>query len=228
MYSETPEARDPFSKAPEHVEEVLERTEAFEGSEDDFKDHLFHEYAKQALVEDFASSLGDYLEPEDVDTFLGVLMSHSDEEIISVLSLPKELRERWFDSVERSVSSGTPVEEVAEEVTNKFAKAGFGIGFHTSPNDIKPNPETGAWFIKGTEADHRDDDLVRAYYSSQYRHLYKKQNSKYIYVVRTDPDYKTDKNWSRASNLSVVMRIPLHSTINFVESTVRNRKTPDA
>lgn len=228
MYRETFESGDALSKSPEHIEEVLERVEKFEGSEDELKDHLFHEYAKQALSEDFAVALGDYLEPEDVNVFLEVLMSHSDEEVLSVLSLPHQLRERWFTSLEQSIQAGEPTEKVAKEMVQKFAKAGFGIGFHTSPNDIKPDYETGAWFIKGTEADHRDDDLMRAYYSSQYRHLYKKQNSKYIYIVRTDPDYKTDKNWSRASNLSVVMRIPLKDTINFVESTIRNKKTPDA
>lgn len=228
MYSENADTKDVLSKSPEHVEEVLHRIGDFEGTEDELKDYLFHEYAKQALLEDYASGLADYLEPDDANEFLQALLSHSDEEIISVVSLPHQLRERWFTSIERSILDGVPPAEVAKDIVPKFARAGFGIGFHTSPNDIKPDGETGEWFIKGTEADHRDDDRMMAYYSSQYRHLYKKANSKFIYIVRTAPDYKTDKNWSRADSLSVVMRVPLKDTINFVESSIRNRKTPDA
>ena len=147
---------------------------------------------------------------------------------MSALSLPKELRERWFARFMEEVEGGSDPQEVAKEYIEAIAKRKYNIGFHTSPFDIKPNLETGRWTIKGTEKDHRDGDRVMAYYSKKYNHLYKKDGSKYIYVVRTDPEYQTDQNWSRADSLSVIMRMPLKKVIDFVELVGRNAQTPDA
>jgi hypothetical protein len=118
---------------------------------------------------------------------------------------------------------------VVKSYIEKTAARKFSIGFHTSPRDIKPDDETQQWTILGSEKDHRDDDRLMAYYSTQYRHLFKKDGSKFIYVVRTYADNnKTDGNWSREDSLSVIMRIPLQEAVSFVESTARNDKAPDA
>ncbi len=61
-----------------------------------------------------------------------------------------------------------------------------------------------------------------AYYSTKYRHIYKKKHPKFIYIVRTDPStHKTDGNWSRSDSLSVITRIPFEQVVQIVESTAR-------
>ncbi len=96
------------------------------------------------------------------------------------------------------------------------------MGYHTSPHDIKPD-DSGHWNIKGFEQDHRDSDLSKAYYSTKYRHLFKKRDPKFIYIVGTDPHtHGTDGNWSRAGMLSIVARVPFSDVVEYVENTARD------
>jgi hypothetical protein len=183
------------------------------------KDFLFDSYMKQQLLEDFFESLGGYFDDEEIDLVRGVMAECSDEEIYATLSLPHELRERKFEEFESNIAKGESIQDVIKrfiEVSNKYK---FGVGYHCSPVDIRPD-DVGSWQINGTEADHRDDDITMAYYSSQYRHLFKKRHPKFIYIVRTDPTtHKTDGNWSRAASLSVVARVPFEEVYKYVEET---------
>jgi hypothetical protein len=247
LYSESAsneDSRDVFTKIPEEVGFIVAKADEFEGTDDELRDYLFHEYAKQALIEDFKDGLynyedgDDYFEDEEISVFLQTLLDCPDNDLISALAVPWELRKTVFQNVRKSIKSGMPVEDVCKDYVKKLAERGYSIGFHTSPSDIRPSKvevirqggarETLSWNIKPTEADHRDNDLARAYYSSKYRHLYKKQNSRYIYIVRTDPDNKTDGNWSRASGLSVIARLPLKETIDFVETITRDHDKKEA
>ena len=217
-----------FEGAPqEHDTISLEQTEPeldqhiedFRGSHEDLKDMLFDVYMKQQLLEDFFETLAGYVDEADVDEIRELMAGYSNTEVYAALSLPHELRERKFAEFEQRIAAGEEATEVMKQfiaVSNKYE---FGVGYHTSPIDIRPD-ETGKWLIKGTEADHRDDDLMMAYYSSQYRHLFKKRHPKFIYIVRTEPQtHKTDGNWSRASSLSVVGRVPFEDVYSYVEST---------
>ena len=215
-----PSEKDPVSL--ELVEpELGQEVENFQGSTEDLKDFLFDTYMKQQLLEDFIGSLGGYLDDEDIDEVREVMTSFSDREVYAAMSLPHELRERKFEEFERRIEAGEDVKEVMRKFVEVSAKYDFSVGYHTSPIDIRPD-ENEQWLIKGTEADHRDNDLMMAYYSSQYRHLFKKRHPKYIYIVRTEPDtHRTDGNWSRAPSLSVVGRVPFEDVNNYVESTAR-------
>jgi len=185
------------------------------------KDFLFDNFMKQQLLEDFFESLGGYFNKEETDQVREVLSECSDEELYATLSLPHELRERKFEEFERNIVAGESIEEIIKKFVKVSSKYEFGVGYHCSPVDIRPD-ENGAWQISGTEADHRDNDLTMAYYSSQYRHLFKKRHPKFIYVVRTDPStHKTDGNWSRAASLSVVARVPFEDVFSYVEETAK-------
>lgn len=185
------------------------------------KDFLFDAYMKQQLLEDFFESLGGYLDGSEIDAARGAMVDFSDEEIYAALSLPHELRERKFAEFEKSILAGESVENVIKKFVSVSSKYKFGVGYHCSPVDIRPD-ENDAWQINGTEADHRDDDVTMAYYSSQYRHLFKKRHPKFIYIVRTDPTtHKTDGNWSRAASLSVVARVPFEDVFKYVENTAK-------
>lgn len=194
------------------------------------KDMLFDEYMKQQLIEDFFSELGDYLDDEHLDAMKGALSEYSDEEVYATISLPKELRERQFTNFYKKIQNGAEPRELMRDFVAASFKYGFGVGYHTSAVDIKPDSASGRWEIIGREHDHRDNDLARAYYSSHYRHLYspkdhqlyvKKAHPKFIYIVRTEPTHKTDGNWSRASRLSIIARVPYADVVNYVESTTK-------
>ena len=207
---------------PKNTEDI----KSFE-SEESLKDYLFDQYMKQQVVEDFFTTMDEYLEPDDVDLVRELLTEYGDEVIYATLSLPHELRPQVFNKMAERIENGEDAKEIFREFVERSSRHNFGIGYHTSPVDVRPD-ESGSWQIKGTEPDHRDNDRMMAYYSDKYRHLYKKKHPKFIYVVRTDPQtHKTDGNWSRSDILSVVMRVPFEDVFQYVEKVTRETKRAD-
>lgn len=220
-YEGAPGAQDTISSEIDNFnpEEIVSE---FKGSPEALKDHVFNEVAKAVLVKEFFEALEDFFSVNETDQMRAEMTKFSDEEIIAALSLPHELRLNMFERMEQECAAGKDVSVVLREYVERVSKYGFGIGFHTSPLDLRPEEETGRWMIKGTEADHRDGDRLMAYYSTKYRHIYKKKHPKFIYIVRTDPStHKTDGNWSRSDSLSVITRIPFEQVVQIVESTAR-------
>ena len=200
-----------------------------EMSPEAMKDYLFDQYLKQQLVEEFFDNLSEYLDDKEVDEMRAVLSEYDDKDVYATLSLPHELRERKFSEFQKKIEDGTKeAGQLMQDFVQSSTQYGFSIGYHTSPHDIKPS-ESGQWIIKGYENDHRDNDLSRAYYSTKYRHLFKKKDPKFIYIVRTDPStHKTDGNWSRAGSLSVVAKVPFPDVVNYVENTVQDMEKKKA
>jgi hypothetical protein len=228
---ETPTNLSPLHnpRSPQNFE-ALQDTDLSPETISEIKDMLFDEYMKQQLIEDFFNDLSEYLDDEHVDAMRGALAEFDDRQIYAAISLPKELRERHFQLFSEKILLGTDPQQVMKSFVALNEKYGFGVGYHTSAADIKPDPATGRWEIVGREHDHRDNDLARAYYSSHYRHLYspkdhqlyvKKAHPQFIYIVRTEPNHKTDGNWSRASRLSVIARVPYSDVVNYVELTTK-------
>ncbi|MEK7462224.1 MAG: hypothetical protein AAB618_01505 [Patescibacteria group bacterium] len=212
-----------FSVAPD-VDQLQKTADSIEGTEAQFKDKLFYEYAKQAVAGAFFDRMADYIDQDDIDRMRSVLVDYSDEDILSVISLPEELVEKNFSDFEKRIIGGESPEEVMRSYIDRVSKYKFSIGFHTSPFEIKQNEDTGSWSIKGRQNDHRDGDRPMAYYSKQYRHLYKKDKVNYIYVVRASPEDKTDDNWYRNSSLSIIARLDLREALQYVETYARQRK----
>lgn len=194
---------------------------------DGLKDQIFNDFMKFQILREFADGLSDYVDKDELDEMIGALEQASPNEQIAALSLPYELRNRIFDRISNSLDSGKTPTEAIQEYINMISPYGFTSGFHTSPYDIRPDEED-RWHIKGTEADHRDGDRMMAYFSTQYRHLFKKRHPKFIYIVRVDPKtVKSDGNWSRSDSLSVITRVPFEKVMNYVESTVKERTSSD-
>jgi len=200
-------------------------------SREKLEDFLFDQYMKQHLIDGFFEDLDEFVEEKDADVMKKALSKYNDAEILSTISLPHQLRKRNFEAFEEAIyTEGQDPEKVMNNFVNRAKVHKFGVGYHTSAADIRPNSETGEWIIKGTENDHRDNDLSKAYYSSKFKHLYKAKDAGFIYAVRTSPEDKTDGNWSRAGTLSVIMRVPFHEVYNYVIQTVRdkvNKKTAE-
>lgn len=212
---------DSLSVVNKQIEQEGADVEDFES----MKDRLFDDYMKQQLLEDFFNELEGYVGFDHSEKMKAVLDDYEDDEsVYAALSLPHELRERKFEDFSESLKEGdTTPEDLMCSLIKMSKKYGFNIGYHTSPWDISPDEE-GHWSIKGTEPDHRDGDRPMAYYSKKYRHLFKKKEPKFIYIVRTDPaTHKTDGNWSRATELSIVTRVPFSEVFNYVEKTGREK-----
>lgn len=193
---------------------------------ENLKDRVFDEYMKQKIMVEFYADLKDYFSDEEIDIFRSEFSQVSDEEFESIISIPHELRHKLFEKLFAAYEKGTSLRDVLRSYIEQVSARGFGIGYHTSPYDFGPD-ENESWNIKGTEKDHRDNDRMMAYYSTQYRHLFKKRHPKYIYAVRTsfnDNSHKSDGNWHRADTLSVIMKVPFQEVVNYVESTVRKEE----
>lgn len=193
------------------------------------RNRLFEQYMERQLSGQFFEEAEDIgFSHEQIQEAQNTLARFSDAEILGALSLPHEIRENWLTKALESIESGrsTPAKTI-EQLVGLGKKYGFGIGFHTSPQDIRPN-DKGVWQIRGTEADHRDNDLSMAYYSNKYRHLFKAKGPRFIYVVRSDKNDRTDGNWSRAPSLSVIMRLPFAEVHQFVERSAREIEDTDS
>lgn len=204
----------------QHVVNSLER------SDPKFKDKLFYAYAEQAVMAVFFERLSEFVDHDDLDKMYKVLSQCAEEEALSAISLPEELSERIFSDFEKRISAGEHAEDVMKSYIDKVAKYKFSYGFHTSPQEIRHDPQTGAWTVKGKQKDHRDNDFPMAYYSKQYRHLYKKDGVKYIYVVRASPDDKTDNNWYRNNSLSIITKLDFYKATQYVEGLARQNNDP--
>jgi hypothetical protein len=195
---------------------------------DRIKDRVFDEYMKIKVMNAFYHDLEDYFSPEEIDVFRQKFYALTDEELISVVSLPHEIRGKIFQKFFKAYQENDDISKVVDDMIALLIPYGFTVGYHTSPHDIKV-AEDGSWKIKGTEADHRDGDRMMAYYSTQYRHLFKKRHPKYIYVVRSllkEGSHNSDGNWHRADSLSVVTKVPFEEVVNYVESTTKNMYGP--
>jgi len=206
-WKEHPEIEKKLVKAPEY---------------ESLRNKLFEQYMEQHLIELFFETAADIGYSEDsIREAQNELSQYSDSEILGALSLPHELREKWIEKSLKSIEDKKATAgEVISELVTLGKKYGFNIGYHTSPQDIKPDAHE-KWLIRGTEKDHRDNDMTMAYYSNQYRHLFKLKNPQYIYVVRAEKDHRSDGNWNRAPSLSVIMRLPFGQVHQYVESAAR-------
>lgn len=229
---------DQFTREHKPLESTadLEKLSAHESLEN----FLFEQYMRSQLVNDFFEQMEEYgISEKTVKDMQDAVSPLGNDEVLAALSLPFEIREKWYSDIERSVESGkeTP-EDFVQRLVGLGKKYQFTIGYHTSPNDILPD-ENGQWQIHGTENDHRDNDLSMAYYSNKYRHLFKKKGPKFIYVVRAEKGHRSDGNWNRAPSLSVVMRLPFEQVVQYVDATVKeieqnianksvNEKSPSA
>lgn len=211
--------------AQERVSEAVHQQyrEAVQGLEgEELKNRLFNAYLRNSVAKQFMEHARDCdfneSEVEEIELALGTL---SIDDALAALSLPFELREKWFETTLDKIESGeSDIATAVNELVALGKKNGFSIGFHTSPVDIQPE-ENGRWVIKGSEKDHRDNDLTMAYYSKQYKHIFKQRNPQFIYVIRALEGERTDGSWYRAPSLSVIARLPFEEVNNFVEDEAR-------
>lgn len=141
-------------------------------------------------------------------------LSESDKR--AVLAIPAQLRPNLFKRYREQVSDGLiDGRSIIADILSKANRYGFTLGFHLSPHDIRPEKD-GSWNIRGTERDHRHNDLPMAYYSTDYAHRYLKKPVRFLYVIRAETGEHTshypdnDGTWGHASSLAIVDSIDMH------------------
>lgn len=181
------------------------------GDRDQIKEDAFRSIILTELTETFENNLYEAgFSDQEIRDIEGEVATLSFEDAAKVFSTPHEMAERKFKILKQRVDSGAiAAQEIPRILIEEADRHGFGIGYHNSAIEIKPD-KSGAWFIRPSERDHRDDDLARAYFATTYKTLYRKGTPRFIYIVRTIAENtRTDGNWSRSGGMSVITSVPI-------------------
>lgn len=179
------------------------------------RDSLFEQLVAAQILDSFMGDLSiSGLSEELVDEFEEEFATLTESQKVAVLSVPAELRVTFFSRYTKAVDKGefTNGKEVLNDMLAKAEKHGYTLGYHLSLYDIRSQKD-GSWYVRGTEKDHRHNDIPMAYYSMSYSKRYRDKPSQYLYVVRAETGKNTshykdnDGTWGHAANLSIVEKI---------------------
>lgn len=193
------------------------------------KEMVFDILIKEKIIDVFISDLEDVgFEDIEIDEFIVKLRNLSENSIKGVLSIPQELRRKNFRLYKEKLSSGKiSIDNIVAEFNKNAQENDYTLGYHVSKTDIPE--ERGKWEIKATEFDDRDDRNM-AYYSLDYKNLYRIDRGTKLYVIRAktgeNSSHKLDNksNWGRAGTLSIVCKIDLSQLDLEMEEKIRELK----
>jgi hypothetical protein len=168
------------------------------------------------LIEDYKNDLKEAgFSDEDVFDFLMIVTSYKHEDRSKILSIPFELRKRQFIGFfNRFANKEIDMKDVVKEIYETSEEFSFGLGFHTTPYEIKKGFDkrgNQTWNVEGSENDHRDDDLRMAYYSRDFENIYTQKTFEHIYIIRAKEEHKNDTKWYRAPTLPIISGIDMNS-----------------
>ena len=178
------------------------------------REAVFEDIIIRDILDIFKSELLDFdFSDEQISEFESELSKYENAESRSALSMPYELRQINFPRFIADVEGNRiKISGLVEKIVKIAKERGYTIGFHTSEKDLVP--QDGKWDITGYEFDDRDERAM-AYYSLDYRNIYRAKKKKFVYIIRAQTgegtDHKLDgkNNWGRASTLSIVHKIDL-------------------
>ncbi len=215
-------------------EEILESSEEIENTQESRipqQEILFRQFIESKLFYSFSKELETFgysdQQLEDFYRFIG-LLKHTDK--LTLLAFPWELKQRAFPAFKKKIDSGElKVEEAFTKILEASKSQSRQVAYHCSNQEIFPKEENDGqgkkvetWVIKGTENDHRDNDLPMAYYSFDYHNLYRTKNPKFIYIVSIQTHEKSghrkDGNmiWGRAPSLTVIDKINIKEADEYI------------
>lgn len=187
------------------------------------KEEIFENIIETRVLKTFLDGLSEAGYPEeDINQIQKHLLEQDDNMIKSLVAFPYELKKRVLPyMLEKSLKDGTnPSEELIALLHKRHEMNGTDIAYHASPHDIRPTRESDGgsgyaetWMVRGTEKDHRNEDLPMAYYSKDYTHLYRTKNPKYLYLIeiskKTGSHKKDGVEWGRAMRLDIIDKLDL-------------------
>lgn len=185
----------------------LQKAESLE--RDRRREELFQFFVASKMIVRFEDDLDALDFPQEIiDTILESTAHSSYEELFRALSYPYETRKVYLAKIRERIERGElKAEETVSTMARTAAQYGFSVGFHMSKYEIRPSGDV--WTIRGLEPDDRDDDKPMAYYSREFKWLYRRKLSNYLYIVRANDSDQVgaDGKWWRAPSLSIVQRI---------------------
>lgn len=175
------------------------------------REEFFRFFVASKMLSRFQDDLAEVgFTSDEEEVILASTARASFEDVYRGLSYPHDLRDRYLGKLRDRVRSGELKPEVVfSEMVSIARKNGYSIGFHLSKFDIRESSK--GWAVIGKEQDHRDNDLPMAYYAREFKWLYRRKLSNFLYVVRAEDDHRVspDGRWWRAVSLSIVQQIPL-------------------
>ena len=207
------------------IDSIMEKSAEITPTEE--KEKIFEVIIKNDIIEDFADDLLEAgFEHEQVAEFEQEMENLDEESIKGVLSLPKELRLRNFPKMIELINNQTKsINEIVSGLAKTAKENGYTLGYHVSNNDILP--DGNQWMVNGTEF----DDRAMAYYSLDYKNIYRTHRNKYLYIVRakvleeTEHKRDTSNNWGRAGTLDIIYKIDLPEVDEKVEEIFHDEHT---
>ncbi len=190
------------------------RPEAEDAYREQLRNTLFDQVIAGKVLDAFADDLAMAdMEEDTIQEIEAAFALLPEEDKKAVLAIPAQLRQPLFKSYARRIENGEiDSAGMINDLLLKAKKHGYTLGFHLSLYDIRPEQD-GAWYIRGTEPDHRHDDRPMAYYSMDYNHRYRDKRTQYLYVIRAETAEGTshyqdnDGSWGHASSLSIVEKL---------------------
>jgi hypothetical protein len=197
------------------------------------RESIFDVIIINGIIDAFTDDLAEAgFSREQIVEFERRLESLDEGSVKSLLSMPKELRTKNFPKFFQSVDSGQKsIPEIVLEIVNSSTRNGYTLGYHVSSADILQKGDE--WFVEGRELDDRDDKNM-AYYSLDYRNIFKSNRSKYLYVIRANigpnSDHKRDtsNNWGRAPTLAIVCKFNMTEVNEKVEQIYKENNDKNA
>lgn len=207
--------------------------------DDSFRERIredaFSRIIQREVIENFKDALAEAgFSLEQEHEFESAFAPLSEKAKSGVLSLPFSLREIRLKRFHERIEKGElTVEGMVKQLADEAAERHFCLGYHVSKADILPKQgKKGevSWGVDGKEADHRDNDITMAYYSTSLATLYGKKHSKYLYVVRSEKGPNTthrqdnDGSWGRAPKLDIVAKFDLEQVMKEVRDVANGEK----
>ncbi len=224
--------------SPQDAKDTIEKHLTLEeGTKDplQLKEKIFLSVVFDKLIDSFEDDLYDAgAEEEDVVYFRNKVSKKSQEEILSILSLPKDVRDNLFLKAFQETDSGNKaIDSILQIAIEGHRRYGYTLGYHVSDKEIVPTKS--GWSIHASEFDDRDE-MKMAYYSLDYENFYRKKPTKFIYFVRAETgegsSHKKDTSdrWSRAVQLSIVDKVSLQEVDGLVDQIYKEtiKNAPDS
>lgn len=206
---------------------------------DDYRERIredaFTRVIQRDVIENFKDALAEAdFSAEEEQAFDNAFGSLPEKIKSGVLSLPFALRAKRLARFHERVAAGEmSMEDVVSNLAKEAEERQFCLGYHVSNADIAVQKGKNGeleWGVDGKEADHRDNDITMAYYSTSLRTLYGRKNTRFLYVVRSEKGPNTthrqdnDGSWGRAPKLDIVAKFDLEQVMKEVRDIANGVK----
>lgn len=225
---------NPFETPPDDKDKLLDAEQMSRNAErEKINELFFQQYIETEMeAELFREIEKGGFTPEQIIELRKSFSELGEQEKEFAFAMPYELRKRNFKYQAGQIKAGK--KDIAD-FWNPIIKLGLmngrRLGYHISKYDVNPTIERGkteeTWSIKGYEKDHRNDDQEMAYYSEDYKNLYRSKGGNFLYIISslrgTNGGHHVDNTnrWGRAQFLEVIQKFDLRKVDEFVRERTK-------